>query len=454
MTQRLHDSKERGKTFLPSPREKKQKTPGMAEWGNPGFFLLRMENHSPHTTRLHTYTMHWKDFREIPVSHLALRLSAHGGDEASHLLRQVEGWQRLRTKVPSWAAVEDLEYPPRLSLEQCSGEDAARYKAKVARELFEKYGNDGHDRLTMADLTGGLGVDFSMLSPLFQQSAYVERSEELCRLAHHNFPLLGLKNAEIVCADGEAHLRKMERTSLIFLDPARRDTAGRKTVRIADCQPDVGEFLPLLLEKGRFVMLKLSPMLDISEATRTLGECVRQVHITSHGGECKELLFILAGEKDLARAGDMEIIVREGDISFHFTAEQEKSARVEIAPQIGKFLYEPGPATLKAGAFRTVAEKFRLQKLHPNTHLYTSGQMIEIFPGRTFKVLRTFSFNKTDLRTLRMETGGRANLTVRNFPVSVAGLRRKLRLAEGGTAYLFATTMCDGRHLLILCEKT
>jgi len=397
--------------------------------------------------------MHWKDYREVPVEQLALRLSAHRGDDTARLLRQVEGWQRLRLKVPSWAAVDDLEYPPRLSLEQCSGEDAARYKAKVTGKLFEKYGKEEKIALTMADLTGGLGVDFSMLSPLFQRSTYVERSGELCRLAHHNFPLLGLKGVEIVCADGEEYLRKMQRVSLLFLDPARRDAAGRKTVRIADCQPDVGALLPLLLEKGRFVMLKLSPMLDISEAMRSFGESVVETHVISRGGECKELLFILTGNAGQLSNKVREIIVCEGHTSFRFTAEQESAARVDYAAQPGTYLYEPGPATLKAGAFRTVAETFRLRKLHPNTHLYTGDQLKEDFPGRTFRVVRTFSFSKTDLRTLRTMTGGRANLTVRNFPVSVAGLRQKLKLAEGGPTYLFATTTVHGRHVLVLCEK-
>lgn len=403
--------------------------------------------------RLNPFAMHWKDYREMPVEQLALRLSAHGGDDTARLLRQVEGWQRLRLKVPSWAAVDDLEYPPRLSLEQCSGEDAARYKATVAKGLFEKYGEEGDGALTMADLTGGLGVDFSMLSPLFQRSTYVERNGELCRLARHNFPLLGLKGIEIVCADGEEHLRKMRRASLLFLDPARRDAAGRKTVRIADCQPDVGALLPLLLEKGRFVMLKLSPMLDISEAMRPFGESVVETHVISSGGECRELLFILAGNGGLPSSEVREITVCEGNVSFRFTAEQESFARVDYAVQPGTFLYEPGPATLKAGAFRTVAEKFHLRKLHPNTHLYTGDQLKENFPGRTFRITRTFSFNKADLRTLRTMAGGRANLTVRNFPVSVAGLRQKLKLVEGGPTYLFATTTVHGKHVLVLCEK-
>lgn len=398
--------------------------------------------------------MNWKDFQDIPIDKLALKLSARDSEETAFVLRQVEGWQKLRLKVPSWAAVDDLLFPPRLSLEQCSGEETAHYKAEVVREIFCEAEEGREGNRTMADLTGGLGIDFSMLSPLFRHSTYVERDEELCRIARHNFPLLGLKDAEIVCDDGVEYLKRMQHADFIFLDPARRDAAGRKTVRLCDCQPDASALLPLLMEKAHVVMLKLSPMLDINEAVRSLGGYVRQVHVVSRGGECKELLIVLMEAEKEKVCKQWETIVREGDISFRFTAEEEKAANPEYADTCGLYLYEPGPATLKAGAFHTVATRYKLRKLHPNSHLYTSDRLIEKFPGRTFKVVRCLTFNKAELRSLHETTGGHANLTIRNFPSSVAILRRKLKLAEGGSGYLFATTMGDGKHALLLCEKT
>lgn len=390
--------------------------------------------------------------RQIPVAQLALRLAGRKDIDVSHILRQVEGWQRLRNKVPSWAEIDDLEYPPRLALEQCSGEKAARYKAQLVRRLLSSLAPC--DQLhTMADLTGGLGVDFSQLAPLFGQAVYVERQEELCRLARHNFPLLGLTSGvEIVCDEAEHYLERMAPADLIFLDPARRDTTGHKMVSIADCQPDLISLLPGLRAKARFIVVKLSPMLDIKGALRSLGDTVTEVHVISRGGECKDLLLVISGASGESCAAP-KIIACDDGRTFVFTLEEEREAEPPLTARIGSYLYEPGPALLKAGAFRLIATRFGLSKLHPDTHLYTAERCVDNFPGRTFRVERVYTFAKADLKALRQDTGGHANLTVRNFPMSVATLRKKLRLTEGGDAYLFATTLQDGSHALIRCEK-
>jgi len=373
------------------------------------------------------------------VEAVALALSKRTDVDAAFALRQIDGWQRLRTKVPAWAAVPDLHYPSRLALEQCSGEAAADYKFRVVRRLLPPGG-------TLVDLTGGLGVDFSFLARHFGKAVYVERQAELCRLARHNFPLLGLENAVVAEADGAGFLEGMPEADLVFLDPARRDGAGRKTVLIEDCEPDVLKLKPLLMEKAALVMLKLSPMLDLHSAVKALG-CVAEAHVFATHGECKDLLLVL-------RRGASAPVVHCADdgAEFAFTAAEESEACPAYASSVKQYLYEPGAALLKAGAFKTVAVRFGLEKLHPHTHLYTSDSLVPDFPGRSFRVERTGGFGK---RGLRMFCNGveRANLTVRNFPATVAELRRRLRVKEGGGEYWFAATLADGRHALIACRK-
>ena len=386
-----------------------------------------------------------KEFRNIPVDRLALQLAGRTDIDVAHVLRQVEGWQRLRTKVPAWAAIDELEYPRRISLEQCSGEPAARYKADVVRRLMQTLPEGPH---RMADLTGGLGVDFSFIAPLFDHATYVERQEELCALARHNFPLLGLPDAEIVCGDGVDHLRAMEPVDLLFLDPARRDSAGRKTVLIEECEPDVCALRDLLLQKAAFVVLKLSPMLDIAGALQAL-RTVSEVHVVSVGGECKDLLLVLTASAD---GTDPLIVAREGETVFSFRPSVEGAASPAFADVCGTYLYEPGAAVLKAGAFKLAAARFGLKKLHPNSHLYTGDVCVDDFPGRRFRVTRVYSFGKKDLKELKTAVD-RANLTVRNFPSSVDALRKKLKLKDGGEIFLFATTFSNGEHVLIQSEK-
>lgn len=388
-----------------------------------------------------------KTLRQTPVSQLALQLAGRTDLDVPFVLRQVEGWQRLRTKVPTWAGHDELLYPPRLSLEQCSGETAARFKAEVVGLLIRDLRPADGQGLRMADLTGGLGVDFSFMAPLFAEATYVERQEELCRLARHNFPLLGLTNTHVVCADCTDYLAQMPAADLLFLDPARRNSMGRKTVCIEDCEPDVCALLPQLLAKSQYTVLKLSPMLDIAAAMRSLG-CVRQVFVVSTGGECKDLLLVLAQSE----AQPVRITACEGPTHFTFTPDEEAQAQPRYADRCAAYLYEPGPALLKAGAFKLTATRFQLDKLHPHSHLYTSAQRVDDFPGRRFEVVQTFGFGKQDLKQLR-HTAPRANLTVRNFPASTETLRAKLKLREGGDNYIFATTLNDQSHVLLLCRK-
>ena len=378
--------------------------------------------------------------RDDDVERLALSPGEARGVDLRLALQEIEGRQRLGRKVPSWAAVEGLRLPPRLSLEQCSGEAAALYKARLARRLLPRGGS-------ITDLTGGLGVDFAAQARLFDRCTYVEHNAGLCALARHNLPLLGLERARVVCAEAGDYLAAMEPVDWLFLDPARRDEAGRKTVLLADCRPDVTELAPLLLEKAVHVLVKLSPMFDAADAVRRL-PAVAEVHVVAHGGECKELLLLLSRGHE----GEPRVTCADGERLFSFAPAEEQAARPALAPTLRRYLYEPGAALLKAGALKLTAVRFGLEKLHPNSHLYTSDRPAEGFPGRAFTVEAVSGFGKRELKALT-DGIGQANLTVRNFPSTVAELRRRLKLREGGDIYLFATTLADGRKVIVKCKK-
>lgn len=386
------------------------------------------------------------------VRALALHARALPGVNLTAALTQIAGLQILSSKVPSWATTDGIRCPARLSLEQCSSEVTARHKAGIIASY------DGpHHR--MADLTGGLGIDCSFLAPLFDEVDYVERQEELCSLARHNFPRLGLHQIRIHQADATEFLPGLPVADWLFLDPARRDGNGGRTVAIADCEPDVTRLEPLLLEKAQEgVLLKLSPMLDLTQALHELKH-VREAHVVAVDNECKELLMVLG--RNAATAPDdvpiccINLTSKPGtpaDEAFTFSRRTEREASCPLADAPLTYLYEPHAALLKAGAFRQVAAAYGLQKLHPSSHLYTSHSLVPRFPGRTFRVEGWSGFGKKELKAL-LGTEKRANLSVRNFPAPVADLRKRLRLAEGGALYLFATTLADGQKVLIRTVK-
>ncbi len=381
------------------------------------------------------------------VRDLALR---YPGEDRSFLLAQIAGRQTARQKIPSWYGQEDILYPAHLSLEQASSELTARYKASLFSSITENASGGGNGRF--ADLTGGMGIDFSFMAPLFRETDYVEQKEDLCRIAKHNFNMLGLQHARVHCDDALHFLEDSGRYDLIYLDPARRDESGRKVFRIEDCTPDLTALKDRLLEKAGHVMVKYSPMLDITLAVKTLGH-VSGVQVVSVDKECKELLFLpskSAGEApqyvavNLRRSG--------GEERFSFTMAQEQQAEISFADTPERYLYEPNAPILKAGAFKSVAQSYNLQKLHINSHLYTSNNLVADFPGRIFEIETFFVPNKQNSKAFTRETK-KANIAVRNFPMTVAGIRRRTGLAEGGDLYLFATTLADERKVWILCRK-
>ena len=373
------------------------------------------------------------------VRSLALQAKKYPKVDMAMAVVQIAGRQIAEAKVPSWSCVEGLLYPKHLSMEQCSSEVTALYKASLV------------EGKTFADLTGGFGIDCSFLSRRFKKADYVERQAELCELAKHNFPLLGL-NIEVHNEDGVEYLKRMDPVDCLFLDPARRDGHGGKTVAISDCEPDVSALEDLLVEKAKTVMVKLSPMLDLSLALKTL-KYVREVHIVSVNNECKELLLILQKQSISSEVSiHCEHIVNDLHQHFVFTQEQERISDCPLTSQVETYLYEPNASILKAGAYRSLTQSYEVKKLHSSSHLYTSSHFIEDFPGRRFQVEAVSGFGKKELKTF-LQGMEKANLTIRNFPSSVADLRKRLKLKEGGEDYIFATTLADESKILIRCKK-
>ena len=393
------------------------------------------------------------------VRQLALRGSKDPEVDLSAALEQIQGRQTALRKLPSWAACEGLQYPPHLSMEQCSSEQSARYKAAVLQDWLRHCAASSPSQPMSAsettlfiDLTGGFGVDFSFLARGFKEAVYVERQSHLCQLARHNFKQLGLGEARVVEADATDFLHQLTHASAIFLDPARRDAQGSRTYGIADCTPDVLTLRNDLLNKADVVLLKLSPMLDWRKTVTDLGtECVREVHIVSVGGECKELLVLLSKQGSglkLFCVNDEEVLEMPAD-------NQVLPAAVipdTITPDTFSYLYEPNASVMKAGCFRFLSQHFGVVQIAPNSHLFLSQQPIAQFPGRSFCIVATTSMNKKELKQA-LAGIRQANITTRNFPLSVAQLRQRLKLADGGSHYLFATTWADGSHRLFICER-
>lgn len=372
---------------------------------------------------------------DVPT--LALK-KAPVGTDLSLALRQIEARQLLLKKVPEWSANDELLFPPHLNIEQCSSEATAQYKSKLLK------GN------TLADLTGGLGIDSFYLSKAFQKADYVEPNSELCALARHNFAVL---QAPITVWNetAEDYLTHGETKDCIYLDPSRRDLRGRKTVAIADCTPDVAALQDLLLQKAPTVLVKLSPMLDLSMALGAL-RCVSEIHVVAVANECKELVFKL--ERGFSRQPVFTCAnLQTGQPLLHFTQEEALSSPMPLADQPLRYLYEPNAALMKAGCFRLLSQRYGLLKLHPNSHLYTSDRALADFPGRVFEVQGWAPYNKKVRQGLLPDVA-KANLAVRNFPIGVAELRHALKLAEGGDDYLFATTLKGGEKVLVRTKKT
>lgn len=395
------------------------------------------------------------------VRQLALKPRPAGVD-MQYALEQIAGWQAARQKLPRWAAVDGIVFPPHLSMEQCSSEPTAIYKQRLA----ERLANGNCER--HVDLTGGFGVDFSYMSRHFRHKTYVERQQHLCAAARLNMPLLSIADAEIVCADAAEYLHGMPHATTIFVDPARRDGNGARTFAISDCTPDVMALRDELLRHADRVIVKLSPMLDWHKAAHDLA-CVSEVHIVSVRNECKELLLVLDGSLLDGNAapssqrlfcvdcqpddgGGWRYAEEEFPMAANAVADAAEAVPPCANPEAGMWLCEPNASLMKAGCFSSLSSRYGMPQISPNSHLLLSASPCPSFPGRVFRISAVSDMSKKTLR--RSLAGiGRANIATRNFHMSVADLRKRLKLQEGGASYIFATTLADGKGVLLITEK-
>ena len=407
-----------------------------------------------------------RQHQDEDVRQLAFLGSKNPEVDMPFALDQIRGRKMARAKLPLWANIDGIIYPPHISMEQCSSESTALYKAELAARLLGLPASSSSEEIGFVDLTGGFGVDFSYIAArVGLKSMYVERQAHLCEAAKENFERLGLKNAIVKNEDGIEVLHSLKELKLIFTDPARRDDAGNKVVSLKDCTPDVTVLQEEMLLKADYVIIKLSPMLDWHRAISELSH-VREVHIISVNNECKELLLVLSARN----MGEMEASLADGEVkhagnlriycindaqSFVCDELDMESSSVKIAPSTleeMQYLYEPNASLMKAGCFGVLSERYDARMLSKNSHLFVSREPIAVFPGRSFRIIAVSSFNKKELKR-HLSGITKANIATRNFPLSVAELRKRLKLKDGGETYIFATTLSDESHVLIITEK-
>ena len=453
-----------------------------------------------------------RQHQDDDVRQLAFLGSKYPEVDMPFALDQIRGRKMARVKLPRWASLEGIIYPPHISMEQCSSESTALYKAELAARLLGLPASSSgtemktENEIEFVDLTGGFGVDFSYIAArLGVKSMYVERQAHLCEAAKENFGRLGLKNAIVKNGDGieilhSFHPKKKDAASaddslgitydqprsllktnlglkIIFVDPARRDDAGNKVVSLKDCTPDVTVLQEEMLLKADYVIIKLSPMLDWHRAISELSH-VREVHIISVNNECKELLLVLSARNmdemeassadgvggteeaegtdgAVKYAGKLRIYCVNDAQSFVCDESDMETSPVKIAPSTleeMQYLYEPNASLMKAGCFGVLAGRYDARMLSKNSHLFVSQAPIEAFPGRSFRIIAVSSFNKKELKR-HLSGITKANIATRNFPLSVAELRKRLKLKDGGETYIFATTLSDESHVLVITEK-
>lgn len=519
-----------------------------------------MTNHSTEIMNQATFDF-IRQHQDDDVRQLAFLGSKYPEVDMPFALDQIRGRKMARVKLPRWASIDGIIYPPHISMEQCSSEQTALYKAELAARLLglspsssengeekekesENASNlhlseicefagkgavdsefakneatcekqqiltepgedvnetkedvcesDFSEEIEFVDLTGGFGVDFSYIaSRLGVKSMYVERQAHLCEAAKENFGRLGLKNAIVKNGDGievlhsfaskkeaaasdslgitEDQSQSLLKTNLglklIFIDPARRDDAGNKVVSLKDCTPDVTLLQEEMLSKADYIIIKLSPMLDWHRAVSELSH-VKEVHIISVNNECKELLLVLSARNmgdveassadgaagEVKHAGNLRIYCINDAQSFVCEELAMESSSVKIAPSTleeMQYLYEPNASLMKAGCFGVLSERYDAKMLSKNSHLFVSQAPIEAFPGRSFRIIAVSSFNKKELKR-HLSGITKANIATRNFPLSVAELRKRLKLKDGGETYIFATALSDESHVLVITEK-
>ena len=387
------------------------------------------------------------------VSTLALHPSKDPQVDMAAALQQIAGRQKAKEKLPEWYATEGILYPKKVSMEQCSSSQTAEYKASLV------------EGKSFADFSGGFGVDTAAFARKFMKGCYVEPQQELCELFQHNCKVLDINNVDIVNGTMEESLVNIDHVDMIYLDPSRRDTHGRRVVSLTDCTPNLLEWKSALLDHCNILMVKMSPMIDIFQTLRDLPETYA-VHVVAVEGECKEVVFLLTQDgtingicRDVARnvsTTDPTIVAVDINKNKAFrvetTLDTERTTPPRIATGLGTYLYEPNAAVMKAGIFNSISQQFQVQKLEKNTNLFTSNELCEDFPGRIFRIEAVHEFHprKTAKELSHLES---ASIAVRNFPLSAEELRKTLKIKDGNARFLFGCKVWDGRKMVVMCSK-
>ena len=381
--------------------------------------------------------------KDEDTARLLLSAARYPSIDMPAAVQQIEGLRTAREKWPGLLECEEYLYPPRLNREQSSSEATARYKASIISTV-------NHRPSTVADLTGGMGIDTLAFAKVAEHVDYVERDPQLCALMEHNIRALGVSNVTVHCADSMEWFGSAQgyAPTTIYMDPARRDAAGRKVAGFEDCTPNILDHLKQLLSRCSTLMVKASPMIDIDLACRQLG-CVADVHVVAVGGECKEVLFVCRPDMMETTICCVECKTDVPPRTFRFSRGEEAAAPVALAAEVGRYLYEPSAALMKAGPYRIIAARYGLRMLDMSTHLYTGDALVEGFPGRVFRVLREVKATRKAVAEALPE--GKAHVVTRNYPEAAAELQRRLGLKEGGDRFLVAATHA-GRPRCWLCE--
>ena len=387
---------------------------------------------------------------EDDVARLALHPAKDPQVDMAVALQQIAGRQKAREKLPEWYATEGILYPKKVSMEQCSSSQTAEYKASLV------------EGKSFADFSGGFGVDTAAFARKFMKGCYVEPQQELCELFQHNCKVLDINNVDIVNGTMEESLVNIDHVDMIYLDPSRRDTHGRRVVSLTDCTPNLLEWKSALLDHCNILMVKMSPMIDIFQTLRDLPETYA-VHVVAVEGECKEVLFLLSHEEAMhcvltmgTNATNTKIMAvdinKTTPTRVETTLETERTTLPQIATELSTYLYEPNAAVMKAGIFNSISQQFQVQKLEKNTNLFTSNELHEDFPGRIFHIEAVHEFHprKTAKELSHLES---ASIAVRNFPLSAEELRKTLKIKDGNARFLFGCKVWDGRKMVVMCSK-
>ena len=375
------------------------------------------------------------EHERLNTNEIALKLSKQPDLPKTYILNQINGKQKARKKLPEFYANKAILYPSVLSMEQCSSEATAKYKARLIQGK------------AFIDLTTGFGVDAYYFSKTFSKVIAVEPQEELSKIILKNFETLGAKNIQVKNTTAEQFLEETIIADAFYIDPSRR-IEQQKVFRLSDCEPNIVKLLPNLLKKTSKVLIKTSPMLDIKQGLKELIN-IKEVHVVSVDNECKEVLFLT--EKNFAKEPKIVTVNISSENTSTWSFDYASEARASVSFSEPKcYLYEPNASIMKAGGFNAIANDFNLNKLAANTHLYTSEKLAENFPGRNFQIQHTLHYSKKDFGKLGLT---KANISTRNFPDDIATIKKKLKLKDGGNTYIFACKNQSEKPLLLVCEK-